>query len=88
MSSTTVQVRMDTNVKEQLDALLKSMGLNMTTAVNLFAHAVINQRKIPFDITAPAPKSELVRDLEDVRAGRNMSKVYHSREELYKDLGI
>lgn len=88
MASTTVQIRMDKNVKKQLETLLKDMGLNMTTAVNLFAHAVINQQKIPFEITAPAPKSQLAKDLEDVRAGRNMSKVYHDTDELYKDLGI
>ena len=57
MSTTIVQFRMDSDLKQRLEKLLKKMGLNMTTAMNLFAHAVVNQGRIPFDITAP--KSQL-----------------------------
>ena len=52
MPTTTVQVRMDTSVKAELEAMLQEMGLNMTTAMNLFAKAVIKSGKIPIDITA------------------------------------
>ena len=88
MASTTIQVRMDTKVKQQLETLLKDMGLNMTTAVNLFAHAVINQQKIPFEITPNKHQPSIIQDLEDVRAERNLSKTFHSPEELFAELGI
>ena len=37
MSTTMVRVRMDTGLKEQVDAALASMGLNMSTAANAMA---------------------------------------------------
>ena len=86
MASTTIQFRMDADLKQRLEKIFKEMGLNMTTAMNLFAHAVVNQGKIPFDITAP--KSQLENDLEDVRAGRHLSRAYKNTKELYEDLGI
>ncbi len=89
MPTTTVQVRMDTTVKADLEILLQEMGLNMTTAMNLFAKAVINSGKIPFEITANRRlSSELQQDLEDVRQRRNLSQAFTSTADLYKDLGI
>lgn len=89
MPTTTVQVRMDTTVKADLEILLQEMGLNMTTAMNLFAKAVINSGKIPFEITANRRlSSELQQDLEDVRQRRNLSQTFTSIEDLSKDLGM
>ena len=80
MATTTVQFRMDSDLKQQLERIFQEMGLN------LFAHAVVNQGRIPFDITAP--KSQLENDLDDVRAGRHLSRAYTDPEELFEDLGI
>ena len=89
MPTTTVQVRMDTSVKAELEAMLQEMGLNMTTAMNLFAKAVINSGKIPFEITANRRlSSELQQDLEDVRHRRNLRQTFTSIEDLSKDLGM
>ena len=52
MATTTIQVRMDTAVKQQVEQKLKSMGLNMSTAVNMMAHQIIRQNRIPFEIIA------------------------------------
>lgn len=52
MATTTIQVRMDTAVKQQVEEKLKSMGLNMSTAVNMMAHQIIRQNRIPFEIIA------------------------------------
>ena len=52
MASTTIQVRMDSELKQQVEAKLKSMGLNMSTAVNMLAHQIVKQNRIPFQIIA------------------------------------
>ena len=89
MPTTTVQVRMDTSVKAELEAMLQEMGLNMTTAMNLFAKAVINSGKIPFEINAKRHLSaELQQALADVRQRPNLSQTFTSTADLYKDLGI
>jgi len=43
---------MDENLKKQFDMLCSEFGMNATTAVNVFARAVVRERKIPFEIQA------------------------------------
>lgn len=53
MAQTTFSVRMDESLKNQFDALCKEFGMNTSTAINIFARAVVRTRKIPFEISAP-----------------------------------
>ena len=39
--------------KKELDALCASFGMTTTTAINVFAKAVVRERRIPFEIKAP-----------------------------------
>ncbi|GEP64765.1 hypothetical protein CBE01nite_25330 [Clostridium beijerinckii] len=55
MAQTTVNVRMDEELKKQAEALFADFGMNMTTAFTIFAKAVVRERKIPFEITASDP---------------------------------
>ena len=41
---------MDQELKEQFEACCDQLELSMTAAVNLFARAVVRERRIPFDI--------------------------------------
>ena len=50
MATVNMSVRMDTELKKQAEALLSEMGLNMTTAMNLFLRQVVRQGRIPFEI--------------------------------------
>jgi len=51
MSQTTFSVRMDSDIKRQLDEFCALVGMNTTTAFNLFARAVLREQRLPFDIT-------------------------------------
>ena len=53
MAQATFSVRMDENTKSEFEALCNYFGMNMNTAINVFAKAVIREKKIPFDISAP-----------------------------------
>ena len=50
---TTIQARVDDKLKLQSEYVLRSMGLSMTSAINLFLQQVVTQRKIPFEISLP-----------------------------------
>ncbi len=53
MAQATFSVRMDEELKKQFDSLCNEFGMNTSTAINIFARAVVLQRKIPFEISAP-----------------------------------
>ena len=53
MSQATFSVRMDDGLKKQFDSLCQEFGMNATTAINIFARAVVRERRIPFEISSP-----------------------------------
>ena len=53
MAQATFSVRMDETLKKQFDSLCQEFGMNATTAINVFARAVVRERKIPFEISSP-----------------------------------
>ena len=53
MSVITFSVRMEQSLKSQFDTLCSDFGMNASTAFNVFARAVVRERKIPFEIYSP-----------------------------------
>lgn len=75
MATTSVTIRMDENLKKQVETLFDDMGLNMTTAITMFAKAVVRQNKIPFEITADpfyseANQAHLRKAIADLEEGK------------------
>ena len=44
-------VRMDAEVKKQFDDFCAAVGMNTTTAFNMFARAVLREKRLPFEVT-------------------------------------
>ena len=77
---------MDENLKQQFDHLCTELGLNMSTAINIFAKTMVRQQKIPFEVALNTPNAETLAAIDDVNHGRNLSRSFHSVEELMEDL--
>ncbi len=60
MAQSTFSVRMDDKLKDQFADLCETFGMNMSTAINVFARAVVRERKIPFEISEG--KTEITRE--------------------------
>mgnify|MGYP002523447424 CR=1 FL=1 len=68
MSQVSMTVRMDSQLKTMFDALCSEFGMSVNTAINIFARAVVQRRRIPFEIRA----GEVKNTAERVAAFRNM----------------
>ena len=55
MAQATFSIRMDEDLKKQFDNLCTDFGMTASTAFNIFARAVVRERKIPFEIVASEP---------------------------------
>lgn len=51
MAQTTFSVRMDSEVKQQFDDFCAKVGMNTTVAFNMFARAVLREKRLPFEVT-------------------------------------
>lgn len=47
--------RLDADVKEQMSAICKELGMTTSTAFNLFARAFVRAKGMPFDVTIQTP---------------------------------
>ena len=54
MAQATFSVRMEDSLKKQFDLLCADFGMTASTAINVFARAVVRERRIPFEISSPA----------------------------------
>ena len=52
VASANINIRVDGNVKNQAQDLFASMGLDMTTAINIFLRQSIQKKAIPFELVA------------------------------------
>lgn len=57
---TTVTLRFDDATKKELDEMVEEMGMNLTTFFTIYAKRALRDRKIPFEISAPAMLSRSV----------------------------
>ncbi|MEE1225300.1 MAG: type II toxin-antitoxin system RelB/DinJ family antitoxin [Clostridia bacterium] len=55
MAQATFSVRMEDGLKKEFDSLCSDFGMSMSTAITVFAKAVVRERKIPFEISASDP---------------------------------
>lgn len=46
-----ITFRIDTNVKQQMSAICKELGMSTSTAFNLFANAFVRAKGMPFPVT-------------------------------------
>ena len=80
----TVTARVDENVKKEAETLFKKMGINMSTAMNLFLKKCILEQGIPFELKVPNGETRKV--LDEVEKGVGLSKTFDSIDELTEDL--
>lgn len=88
MAQTTLSIRMDEDLKRQLDAICADVGMTTSTAVNLFARAFIRQGRLPFEVVASdsffseANRKHLERSLRQLQEGRTVTKTMEELEAM------
>ena len=84
-----ISVQVDSYDKEIANNILKKLGLNMSTFVNMAIKQLIYKDAIPFEVSNPKPDKELlaaIKEGEDILNGKIKSKGYHDMYELLGDL--
>ena len=67
MASTNLNVRTDSDVKEAAERIFEALGLNMTTAINIFLRQTIRENGIPFELKLDVPNKVTAAAIEEGR---------------------
>ena len=68
-STTNISIRMDAELKAQADALFAELGMNLSTAFNIFVRQCLREGRIPFKISLNPPAQGTAVMPETVRIG-------------------
>ena len=95
-----IYTRIDPSIKEQAEAILASLGIPMSNAVEIFLRQIVIQRKIPFELKAPNQlpvaagalrkkelDDELQKGIDDINAGR-VSDADEVEKTLREEFGL
>lgn len=83
---TTVSLRFDDQMKQELDEICDAMGMNITTFFTIYAKKVLRDRKIPFEIEAPVSTDTVETALDKADQYAEENSVRMSHEEVFSGL--
>ena len=88
MASTNFSVRMDSDIKKQCEILYGELGMNLTTAINVFLRQSLRVGGFPFEVKLDQPNKETIAAmLEAERIAKDTSiKHYSDVEEALREL--
>ncbi len=77
MAQTTITARVDSSDKSQFDSFCSNVGINTSTAINMFVKAVLRENRIPFEITqtsdpffSESNMAHVRKSVQELRAGK------------------
>lgn len=87
-STTNINIQMDSDLKAQADALFGELGMDLSTAFNIFVRQALREGRIPFNISLNQPNKETIAAMSEAeRIAKYPSvKGYTDLDELFADL--
>lgn len=86
MATISTNIKIDSALKQEAQQLFDSLGLNLSTAVNMFLRQAVREQAIPFRVGNPLPNPETLRAIDETRNGVGLSRRFTSVTELMEDL--
>ncbi len=82
--SSTITVRVDDKVKKDACNIFNEVGMDMSTAINIYLKQVIRVNGIPFPVSAEVPNDKTLKAIRDAEKGKMVS--FSSIDDLMEDL--
>lgn len=81
---------MDKDIKDQAELIFSELGMNMTTAINMFLRTTIRENGIPFALRLDVPNEVTAAAIEEGRriASDSSVKGYTNMDELRASLEV
>lgn len=89
MATTNITMRMDEELKSQLQELVSNLGMDMTTFFTVTAKQAVREQRIPFDISMNIPNPETkaaIDEVQKLKENPSMGKSYTDIDQMMEDL--
>lgn len=90
MATVPTQIRIDEVTKKEAAEILEGLGMSLSEAMNIFLRQVVLRNGIPFNVSYPEFKPEVIEAMEEgKRISRDPNtKKYNSFSEALKDMDL
>ena len=86
MKNVNVTLRVDEDLKKQADTLFYDLGMNMSTAFNIFLRQSVREQQIPFQVSRNVPNPVTLAAMDAAEKGEDLYGPYDSVSELMEAL--
>ena len=89
MAKVSTNVSIDADIKKQAQELFAELGMDLSTAINIFIRQALRQHSIPFEITADDPNKETKEAIAEVRRMKKdptIGKAYDDVDYMFEEL--
>lgn len=84
-----INVRIEPEIKQDLENLFGSFGISVTDAINIFLHTSLMEGGFPFEIKQPRYNAETeaaILEVRDILSGKVQAKRFSSAKALFSDI--
>ena len=90
MAQTLINFRIDDGTKKQMEQICNELGINLSTAFNIFAKKVVREKRIPFDVSIDPFYSEtnliaLNKSMRELENGKTVTKTMEEWKKMEKE---
>ncbi|MEE1239187.1 MAG: type II toxin-antitoxin system RelB/DinJ family antitoxin [Acutalibacteraceae bacterium] len=89
MAKVSTNISIDADIKAQAQELFSDLGIDLSTAVNIFLRQSIRENAIPFSVSRDVPNAETVaamKEAEDFKRNPQSYKSYGSFSEMFDEV--
>ena len=86
MKNVNVTLRVDEDLKKQADTLFSELGLNLTTAFNIFLRQSVREQQIPFKVSKNVPNAVTLAAMDAAEKGEDLYGPFDSVSDLMEAL--
>ena len=85
-NSVNINIRVDPELKRKAEAVYAELGMNLSTALNVFLRSSVRYGGLPFDLRLDAFNAETLAAMDDAANCKGLSKTFDSVDALMEDL--
>lgn len=89
MAKVSTTIRTDLEAKQQVQQIFSNLGMDMSTAVNIFFRQVIRSNGLPFEVVLDAPNDETIeaiKEVQQMKKNPTLGKTYTDVDDMMEEL--
>lgn len=86
METTNMNIRVDADLKRNAEEIYRELGMNLSTAVNIFLRQSVRYGGIPFELRVERPSAETIAAMQEVDRGEGLSGPFYDTKSLMEAL--